>query len=72
MTRKLEDIQVSTANVSAADRWDKQILAVLAWDDAVAETFAQAWAWLDATVKADTHPDHDTTDGDDLFIYTNN
>jgi hypothetical protein len=71
VNRKLSDIQASTANVSAADHWDKQILAVLAWDDTVADTFAQAWQMADASVKADTIVVLTTTDGDDMFIYTN-
>ncbi|HEY5945455.1 MAG TPA: hypothetical protein VIV40_08185 [Kofleriaceae bacterium] len=71
ITRKLGDIQLSTANVSDQDRWDKQILAILAWDDAAANTMAQAWAALDAAVKADTIVVLTTTDGEDLFIYTN-
>jgi hypothetical protein len=71
ISRKLTDIQSSTANVSAGDRWDKQILAVLAWDDQAADTVAQAWGMLDPTVKADTLVVVTTTDGDDTFIYTN-
>ncbi|MDX2088596.1 MAG: hypothetical protein SFX73_12145 [Kofleriaceae bacterium] len=67
--RKLTDIQASTANVSAADRWEKQILAVLAWDDAAADTFAQAWTMTEASVKADTIIVITSTAGEDLFIY---
>jgi len=69
ITKKLDDIQISTADVSAADRWDKQILAVMAWDGAAADTFAQAWTNLDATTRGDTIVLITTTDGDDLFIY---
>jgi hypothetical protein len=71
ITRKLEDIKLSTANVSDQDQWDKQVLAILAWDDTAADTMAQAWTALDATVKADTIVLITTTDGADLFIYTN-
>ena len=71
ITRKLEDIQLSTANVSDQDQWDKQILAILAWDGTVADTMEQAWAALDASVKADTISVITTTDGEDLFIYSN-
>jgi hypothetical protein len=71
ITRKLSDIQMSTANVSAQDRWDKQILAILAWDDAAAATMAQAWAAVDPSVQADTIVVLTTTDGDDQFIYSN-
>jgi hypothetical protein len=72
ISRKLTDIQASTAHVSAADRWDKQILAVLAYDGAAADTVAQAWSMLDPSVQADTIVVVTATDGDDLFIYTNN
>jgi hypothetical protein len=71
VTKKLDDIQMSTANVSAADRWDKQILAVLAWDQATADTFAQAWMMSDAALRADTIVLITTTDGVDEWIYTN-
>jgi hypothetical protein len=69
--KKLGDIQMSTANVSAGDRWDKQILAVLAWDQAAADTFAQAWTLTDAALHADTIVLITTTDGADEWIYTN-
>ena len=69
--RKLNDIQASSANVSADDRWDKQILAVLAYDDQAADVVAQAWSMLDAQVKANTLVIVTTTGGDDTFIYTN-
>ncbi|HEY5926385.1 MAG TPA: hypothetical protein VIV11_32085 [Kofleriaceae bacterium] len=71
LTRKLGDIQLSTANVSAQDRWSKQVLAILAWDATVATTVAQAWNGLDASVKADTIVVLTLTDGQDLFIYSN-
>jgi hypothetical protein len=71
ITRKLDDIQTSTADVSAGDRWDKQILAILAYDDQAADTMAQAWTNADAQTKADTIVLITTTDGDDTFIYTN-
>jgi hypothetical protein len=71
LTKKLGDIQMSTANVSDADRWRKQALSVLAWDDQAADTIAQAWMELDASVKADTIVVVTTTHGDDVFIYTN-
>ena len=70
-TKKLMDIQTSTANVSAADKWDKQILAVLAWDDAAADTFAAAVQAIDPGVRANTLVVITTTSGDDTFIYSN-
>lgn len=70
ITRKLTDIQASTANVSAADRWEKQILAVLAWDDQHAAVVEQVWSGLSADVRADTIVVVTVTNGDDLFIYS--
>ena len=67
--KKLSDIQMSSANVSAADAWDKQILAVLAWDGAAADTFAQAWQMTTPALKADTIVVISSTAGEDLFIY---
>ena len=71
ITRKLGDIKVSTADVSAADRWDKQVLAILAYDDQAADTMAAAWAAVDEATRADTIVLITTTAGDDTFIYTN-
>jgi hypothetical protein len=71
LSRKLGDIQLSTMNVSAQDRWKKQILAILAWDVAAAQTIVSAWMGLDAGVKADTILVVTQTDGEDLFIYSN-
>jgi len=68
--RKLEDILVSTANVSAADRWQKQILAVLAYDDQAADIVAEAWNALAPAVKADSIVLVTVTHGTDTFIYT--
>ncbi|MBA3459828.1 MAG: hypothetical protein H0T46_07695 [Deltaproteobacteria bacterium] len=69
--RKLRDIQASSMNVSAADRWEKQILAVLAYDTQAADIVAQVWATADAATKADTVVIVSVTEGEDLFIYTN-
>jgi hypothetical protein len=71
ITRKLNDIQAATAHVSAADKWTKQVLAILAWDGAAADTMAQAWAMESDSVKADTIVIITTTNGEDTFIYTN-
>jgi len=71
ITRKLEDIQTSTMNVSMADAWKKQILAILAIDAASADTMAQAWANVDVATRGDTIVILTTTDGADTFIYTN-
>lgn len=68
---KLSDILESSANVSAADAWEKQVLAVLAWDADAAASVATAWSGLDASVKADTIVWVTTTDGDDEWVYLN-
>ncbi len=68
--RKLAGILESTANVSPADAWHKQILAVLAYDAQHADVFAEAWNAADPTLRADTLVVLFVTDGDDLFIYT--
>jgi len=70
--RKLEDIQASSANVSAQDRWEKQVLAVLAYDDQHADLVAQVWAGFDASIRADTLLVVTVTHGDDTFVYTDN
>ena len=69
--RKLEDIQASSMNVSAQDRWVKQILAVLAYDDQHVDTVETAWLGMAATVRADTVLVVTATHGDDMFIYSN-
>jgi len=71
ISRKLTDIQSSSAHVSAVDKWDKQILSVLAYDAPTADTVVQAWQGLDASVKSDTIVVVTQTDGSDDFIYTN-
>jgi len=70
ITRKLNDIQASTANVSDADRWDKQVLAVMAIDSQAADVVAGVWAGLDASVRADTLVVVSVTEGEDSWIYT--
>jgi hypothetical protein len=72
LTRKLEDIQASTANVSAADRWEKQALAYMSWDDQSTASLDTAWAAIDPSIKADTILIITTTHGDDQFLYSNN
>jgi hypothetical protein len=69
--RKLEDILESSMNVSAQDKWVKQILAVIAYDDQHVATVEQAWAALAPSIKADTVLVVTATHGDDAFLYTN-
>jgi hypothetical protein len=71
ITKKLNDIPLSTASVSAADKWDKQFLAILAYDTQSADTMNQAWTMLDSSIQGDTIVVLTTTNGADTFIYTN-
>jgi hypothetical protein len=66
---KLDDILVSSANVSAADAWQKQILAVVAPEPAHVDVLREAWAALDADTRADTVVYVIVTNGDDDFLY---
>ena len=67
--RKLNDILLSTENVVDEDAWERQILSVIAYSDAHADTFADVWAGLDDATRADTILYVTVTDGDDTFIY---
>jgi hypothetical protein len=72
LERKLEGIQEATANVSAEDRWRKQVLAYMSWDDQSTASLDAAWAAIDPGLKGDTILVITTTHGDDQFLYTNN
>lgn len=72
LERKLEGIQESTANVSAADRWSKQVLAYMSWDDQSTASLDTAWAMIDPSLKGDTILVITTTHGEDQFLYSNN
>jgi hypothetical protein len=69
LTRKLIDIQESTANVAAGDRWVKQILHVIAYADQHVAAMQAAFGALDPAVKADTILWVTRSDGDDEFLY---
>jgi hypothetical protein len=69
LERKLEGILESTANVSEADRWRKQILAVLAYAPGHADTLAAALDAIAPETRADTIVWILVTDGADEFIY---
>lgn len=69
LTRKLEGIQESTANVSAGDRWVKQILHVIAYADQHVGAMQAAYEALEPSVKTDTILWVTRSDGDDEFIY---
>jgi hypothetical protein len=66
---KLADILESSANVSAADRWQKQILAVVAYGPEHAGALTAALGRLDPELRADTIVWILVTHGADDFIY---
>lgn len=67
--RKLEDILVSSQNVSEEHRWVKQILSVLAYADGHVVSVRSAWEALPEATRADTILIVTVTDGDDAFMY---
>ncbi len=69
LLKKLSDIQVSSANVTPADSWPKQILHVIAYTGQHADAMEAAYATLDATVRADTILWLTVSEGMDEFIY---
>ncbi len=69
LERKLGDILESSAHVSAADRWEKQILAVLAYAPEHVASLDAALAEIDAGTRADTIVWILVTDGADDFVY---
>ncbi len=66
---KLADIPLSTANVSAEDAWDKQILHVLAYSPEHAALIEQAWEGLEPALRGDTIVLSTATEGQDGFLY---
>lgn len=66
---KLAGVLESSAQVSAADRWQKQILAVLAYGPEHGASLAAAYADIDPALAADTIVWAIVTDGADDFIY---
>lgn len=65
---KLDDILVSTANVTSHS-WDKQILVIIAYADMHADVVRDAWDAFDAARRADTIVYVVVTDGDDEPLY---
>lgn len=68
--KKLGDINSSSATVSDEDAWEKQILTVFAYAEGHVAAVEEAWAQIDPALKADTIVFVTVTDGDDLFIYS--
>jgi hypothetical protein len=68
--RKLDDLQLATMQVSMNDRWTTQMLSVLAYNAQHAQVAMEAWSMLDAQTRGATILVVTVTDGDDMFIYT--
>jgi len=69
LTDKLGDVLASTANVSAQDAWQKQILHVIAYAPMHAQSVETAYASIDAALRADTVVMVTVTNGNDAFVY---
>ncbi len=69
LSGKLSDVQASSANVTLADAWTKQILHVIAYSPMHADSLRAAYDALDASVKADTVVLVTVTNGDDAPLY---
>lgn len=70
LNKKLQGILDSTANVAPEDKWQKQVLSVIAYSQMHADAVRAAWDQMSATLRADTILFVTVTDGDDTFIYT--
>lgn len=66
---KLEGIALSSENVTAQDRWVKQILSVIAYTPMHAQQIRQAWMALEPELRGDTVLYVTATEGDDRPIY---
>lgn len=66
---KLQDVLESSANVAESDRWEKQILHVIAYGTSHGSALLDAYERLDASVRADTVLFVTISDGDDEFLY---
>ena len=69
LTKKFMGINESSANVADDDRWDKQILHVLAYDEQHAQVLIGAHQRIEATIKRNTILWITVTRGMDEFIY---
>lgn len=67
---KLDDIQIASTLVSAADAWTTDMLVVLAYDLQHAQVAMQAWSALDAATRGEVIVVVVVTSGDDTFVYT--
>lgn len=69
LTDKLTDIEASSANVSAADAWAKQILHIIAYAPGHADSIRTAYDGLAADVVDDTIVWVTVSEGMDDFLY---
>ncbi len=69
LEEKLADILVSSANVNPDDAWEKQILAVIAYQPDYVPILEAAWVAIDDAIRADTVVYVTTTNGDDEPLY---
>lgn len=69
LTAKLTDIIESSKNVIPDDKWEKQILHVIAYSDQHAVSLRSAYDSLDDTVRTDTIVMVTVSNGDDSFLY---
>jgi hypothetical protein len=69
LTKKLDGIQESSANVAPEDAWEKQILHVLAYTEDHSAQILSVFDKLPASAKTDTILLVTTTDGNDDFMY---
>jgi len=68
--RKLDDLQLATQHVVAADLWTKQMVVAEAYDLQHAQVAMQAWVGLDDETRGSAILIVAVTNGDDQFIYT--
>ena len=69
LERKLASILESSANVVPEQRWEKQILHVIAYEARHADAMRMAWEMVDPALRADTILWITVTEGDDAAIY---
>lgn len=69
LERYLGDVNQSTLNVTASDRWTKQVLHVFADFDESAISLESAYLAIDASLKANTILLITVSNGSDLFLY---
>jgi len=69
LEQKLQGVLDSTANVAAADAWQKQILHVIAYGEEHAASLATAFDAVDTNLKSNTIIWVTVSHGDDEFLY---